>query len=175
MAAGQMALAVGGSDEDIARARPVLDALGGELHVLGPLGAGMAAKVVVNGVAHATMVVLVEALALAAASGVALDTLSDLLRRDTGLLRPLTHRVGERIFAGDYAGGMSTNNARKDSLLALRLAQEGGVPLFATQAAHTVYELAARAGLGPLDYAAVARLWESWLGTSLAWGPDEGR
>ena len=65
---------------------------------------------------------------------------------------------------GNYAGGMSVGNARKDSMLALETAQDYGVPLFATQAAHTPYEIAAQHGLAELDYAALAKLWEEWCG-----------
>ena len=36
------------------------------------------------------------------------------------------------------------------------------------QATYTVYELATAEGCGRLDYAAVAKLWKQWMGTSLA-------
>ena len=65
---------------------------------------------------------------------------------------------------GDYTGGMSVSNARKDSTLALQTAQELGVPLYAIQAAHTPYEIAEALGMGQLDYAALAALWEQWAG-----------
>jgi 3-hydroxyisobutyrate dehydrogenase-like beta-hydroxyacid dehydrogenase len=83
-------------------------------------------------------------------------------------MRPLAHRFGERLPAHDFEGGMSTVNARKDSALALDAARACGVPLFAISAAHEVYELAVREGLGALDYAAVGQLWERWLGVSFA-------
>ena len=67
---------------------------------------------------------------------------------------------------------MPTEAARKDSVLALRLAQEAGVPLFAIHAAHIPYELAVANGLGREDYAALAKLWEQWTGRRLA--PDRG-
>jgi 3-hydroxyisobutyrate dehydrogenase-like beta-hydroxyacid dehydrogenase len=121
-----------------------------------------------NAVSHAVMVVLLEATATAAAAGVAPEVFAELLQDpDAGLLRPLTHRLRERVFQADYAGGMPTEAARKDSQLALELAQEHGVPLFAIQAAHTPYELAVAAGLGRDDYAALARLWEEWTGRPL--------
>src|SRR6185436_15670711 len=97
---------------------------------------------------------------MADAAGVRPDVFAEMLSApDAGLLRPLTHRLVERVLAGDYEGGMPMEAARKDSTLALRLAQETGVPLFAIQSAHTVYELALAAGLGREDYAAIAKLW----------------
>ncbi|MEV0616807.1 NAD(P)-binding domain-containing protein [Nonomuraea sp. NPDC050404] len=165
MAEGRSTLLIGGADEDIARARPVLDALAPRQLVLGDLGAGMAAKVINNAVAHAVMIVLAEAGAMAAATGVAQERLAELLADpEAGLTRPLTHRFVERILPGDYAGGMPTDAARKDSTLALALAQEAGIPLFAIQACHTVYEIAGGAGLDRQDYASVATLWEQWTG-----------
>jgi 3-hydroxyisobutyrate dehydrogenase-like beta-hydroxyacid dehydrogenase len=169
MEQGRATLLVGGTDEDVAAVQAVLDALGGAgVQRFGALGAGMAAKVVNNGVAHAVMVVLVEAFAMAKAEGVALDDIAAMLdREDGGLQRPLNHRIMQRVAAGDYEGGMPLDAARKDSTLALAMAQRSGTPLFATQAAQTVYDLAASAGLARDDYSAIATLWEGWTGESL--------
>jgi 3-hydroxyisobutyrate dehydrogenase-like beta-hydroxyacid dehydrogenase len=78
---------------------------------------------------------------------------------------------------GNYQGGMSVANARKDSVLALATAQDLGVPLYAMQASHTPYEIAEAAGMGHLDYAALATLWEQWAGVcfrSTGTGLDSG-
>jgi 3-hydroxyisobutyrate dehydrogenase-like beta-hydroxyacid dehydrogenase len=168
---GTSMLLLGGADADLDAAAPVLDALASRQQRFGPVGSGMAAKVLNNAVAHAVMVVLVEAGAMAAANGVRRRDLADLLSaEDAGLHRPLTHRFVERVLEGAYDGGMPTEAARKDSVLALELARDGATPLFAIQAAHTVYELAVAAGLGRQDYAAIAQLWETWTGAPF---PDQ--
>ena len=164
MAAGKITFLVGGEPDDVARAHPALEGMAEAIMHLGPVGAGMGAKVVVNAVAHAVMVVLIEAGAMATKLGLPMQTLVDILRRPEGLIRPLTHRVQERIMQDNYAGGMSVSNARKDSTLALQTAQELGVPLYAIQASHTPYEIAEALGMGQLDYAALATLWEQWAG-----------
>ena len=162
---GAATLLVGGDTDAIELARPVLEAFAADIQVIGPLGAGMAAKVINNAVAHAVMVILAEAGALAAANGIPRARIAELLSgRDGGLIRPLEHRFKERILTGQYEGGMPTDAARKDSTLALQLAQDGHVPLFGIQGAHTVYELAIGAGLDKLDYASIATLWETWTG-----------
>jgi 3-hydroxyisobutyrate dehydrogenase-like beta-hydroxyacid dehydrogenase len=46
------------------------------------------------------------------------------------------------------------------------MAQELHVPVFTMQASHTVYEIAMQQGLANLDYASIAKLWESWGGLS---------
>ncbi|PSL00592.1 3-hydroxyisobutyrate dehydrogenase [Murinocardiopsis flavida] len=174
MAAGTATLLVGGEEADVRRVRPVLDAISASTTRFGRLGSGMAAKVINNAVAHAVMVVLSEAGALAAATGVSAGELADLLGGpEAGLTRPLTHRFVERVMRGDYDGGMPTEAARKDSTLALALAQETAVPLFALQSTHTVYELGMANGLGRSDYASIATLWEQWTGRPMNGTPAD--
>ena len=168
MAAGKITFLVGGDAEDVAKAHPALEGMAEAIMHLGPVGAGMGAKVVVNAVAHAVMVVLIEAGAMATKLGLPMQTLVEILRRPEGLIRPLTHRVQERIMQDNYVGGMSVSNARKDSTLALQTAQELGVPLYAIQASHTPYEIAEALGMGDLDYAALATLWEQWASVQLS-------
>jgi 3-hydroxyisobutyrate dehydrogenase-like beta-hydroxyacid dehydrogenase len=168
MAAGKITFLVGGEAEAVAQAHAVLEPMATAIMHLGPVGTGMGAKVVVNAVLHALMVVLIEAGAMANKLGLPMQTLVDILRREEGLIRPLTHRVQERIMHGQYEGGMSVTNARKDSVLALAVAQELGVPLYAMQASHTPYEIAEAMGMGDLDYAVLARLWEQWAGVDFS-------
>lgn len=170
MAAGKITFLVGGSDADVARSHPVLEAMAEAIMHLGPVGAGMGAKVVINAVMHAVMVVLIEASAMGSKLGIPMQTLVDILKRPEGMIRPLTHRVAERIMQGDYQGGMSVSNARKDSMLAMEVAQHLGIPLYAIQASHTPYEIAEATGMGHLDYASLATLWEHWTGVRLTGG-----
>mgnify|MGYP001274333632 CR=1 FL=1 len=175
MRAGTSILLAGGAEADLAELDPILKVMSSAVVRFGDIGAGMAAKVINNAVAHAVMVVLVEAAALGATSGLDMPKLLDLLQDpEAGLTRPLTHRMRERVATADYSGGMPTEAARKDSVLALELAQTNGVPLFAIQGAHTAYELALAAGHARDDYAAIATLWENWTGTSLGSGAAEG-
>jgi len=163
MRSGSASLAVGGETEVIARVQDVLDAFSARQIHFGAAGAGAAAKVINNAVAHAVMVVVAEAGSLATAAGVDCGKLIDILSdAQMGIQRPLTHRYAERIRSGDYEGGMPLEAARKDSVLALQLAQSFGVPLFAIQASHSVYDMAWAAGYGRQDYAAIARLWFDW-------------
>lgn len=163
MEAGTATLLIGGEDDAIAASKPVLDAIAEKQIVFGPLGTGAAAKVINNAVAHAVMVVVAEAGSMATATGVSIDKLVGLLSDpQMGLHRPLTYRFAHRVVEGDYAGGMPLDAARKDSQLALELAQATGVPIFAIQASHSVYEMASRAGFSREDYAAIAKLWADW-------------
>lgn len=168
MVEGTSTLLVGGNESDINAVNDVLSVMAGTIKHLGPLGTGSAAKVINNAVAHAVMVLLCEAGALGAVTGVSGDQLLDLLSNpEAGLIRPLTYRFAERVLTRDFEGGMPTDAACKDSGLVLAMAQTSHVPLFAIQAAHTVYELGLGAGLGRSDYASIASLWEGWTGRKI--------
>jgi len=167
---GKSAFLVGAREEEAGLVGQVLDAMAEEIFYLGARGKGMAAKLVVNAVAHAVYVVLVEAGALAAVQDIPMTVLQRLLERESGLTRPLTHRLGDRLQSHDFEGGMSTANAAKDSRLVIDAADALGVPLFAIKAAHSVYELAMREGLEKLDYASIGLLWENWLGVDFTSG-----
>ena len=162
MVAGKITFFLGGSEINKQSARQVLELISEGIYDLGSVGAGMGTKVVNNGVMHALMVILIEAFSMSNKLGIPSQTMIDILNREEGLLRPLVHRVQERMQQGNYNGGMSVKNARKDSILALETAQELGVPLFATLAAHTPYEIAEAKEMGDMDYAALALLWEQW-------------
>ena len=163
---GNFSFLVGGSEKNIQEVQEVLEATANEVKILGPLGSGMAAKIINNAVAHSVMVLIVEAAALGTTLGISSKAIYELLSGETALQRPLTHRFGERILNGDYEGGMSVANARKDSTLAMQLGQQLGVPLFAITATDIVYEIANKEGLENLDYASIAQLWEKWTNTS---------
>lgn len=166
---GEGALMAAGQQETIDRIAPLLHALSLQWAQVGDVGAAMALKVIHNAVIHAVMVTLVEAGAMARAVGADVAYLGEILKdTERGLMRPLTHRYLERMLSGSYEGGMPVDAARKDSVLALELAQAAHVPLFSIQASHTVYEVAAAAGFGRLDYAAIAKLWETWLDIDLS-------
>lgn len=167
-AEGAATILIGGDAGDVDSVRDVLSAFASTITHLGPAGSGMAAKVINNAVAHATMVMLCEAGAMAAAWSIPRAKLGELFASEEGgLIRPLTHRFMERVLRGDYDGGMPTEAARKDSTLALRLAERTKTPLFTIQAAHTAYELGLAAGLARDDYASIATLWEGWTGLPL--------
>jgi 3-hydroxyisobutyrate dehydrogenase-like beta-hydroxyacid dehydrogenase len=163
MVAGRATLLLGGDEEIISEVLPILEGFSAKQISFGELGSGMAAKLVNNAVAHALMSVLVEAGALATAAGLSTDDLLRLLTdEEMGIHRPLRARYATRVRQRDYRGGMPISAARKDSELVLQLAQTHKVPLFAIQAAQSVFDMAEASGLGGLDYSSIAQLWERW-------------
>jgi 3-hydroxyisobutyrate dehydrogenase-like beta-hydroxyacid dehydrogenase len=76
---GQLTIMVGGSDADLERARPVLEALAQRIFHLGPLGSGAAMKLAVNAVIFGLNNALGEALALAERAGIERSSAYDVL------------------------------------------------------------------------------------------------
>ncbi|WP_299451450.1 NAD(P)-dependent oxidoreductase [uncultured Pigmentiphaga sp.] len=173
LAEGRTIFLVGASPSDFECAKPILSSIAEEIFHLGEPGAGMRAKLVNNAIAHTTMVTLIEGAALARKAGIPLSVYYTLMKKESGLMRPLIHRFGERIKHQNFEGGMPTDNARKDSALILDLAYELGVPVFTLQASHTVYDIAKAVGLGQQDYASISKLWEQWLDIRMGFGDDD--
>jgi len=67
---GKLTLMVGGTDEDLERARQALEAIGSRIFHLGPLGTGAAMKLAVNTVVFALNNGLAEGLVLAERAGI---------------------------------------------------------------------------------------------------------
>lgn len=76
--AGTLAIMVGGSSDDVAVVRPVLDACGTVAH-LGPLGAGQVAKACNQMIVAATVMALGEAAVVAERAGLDVAAMFDLL------------------------------------------------------------------------------------------------
>ncbi len=170
---GRGVFLVGPPEDEAGPAGQILRSIAEEIFFLNRRGDGMRAKLVANAVSHTAYVLLLEAGALAAAQNIPVEVFSRLMERESGLMRPLTHRFQERLRDGNFSGGMSTINARKDSNLILDTAHALGVPLFAIPATHAAYDIAVAEGLGELDYASMGQLWEKWLGITYFGGETE--
>jgi 3-hydroxyisobutyrate dehydrogenase-like beta-hydroxyacid dehydrogenase len=77
--AGKLTIMVGGAREDLEKARPVLDALAGNVFHMGPLGSGAAMKLAVNAVIFGLNQALSEALVLAEMAGIDREAAYDVL------------------------------------------------------------------------------------------------
>ncbi len=131
-AAGTLAIMVGGAAEDLARARPVLEVLGGTLAHCGASGAGQVAKAC-NQVAVAGILgVLAEALVLGARAGLAPEALIGLLQGGAARTR-LLDLHGPALLARDFTPGFTVRLQRKDLRIALETGRGAGVPLPLTE------------------------------------------
>ncbi len=81
---GKLAIMVGGAEEDFNRLRPVFEAQGEKIFHLGPLGAGMAMKLVNNMIGITSMMIVPEALGLGVDHGLPLMQMVEIINASTG-------------------------------------------------------------------------------------------
>jgi len=81
---GRLSVMAGGAEEAFQQVRPVLEALGDKVFHVGPLGAGMSAKLVNNMIGLASMLVVPEALKIGVRAGLNVDRLVDILNAGAG-------------------------------------------------------------------------------------------
>lgn len=85
-ASGQLVCMVGGPADAVERVRPVLDVLGSRVLHMGPLGAGLSAKLARNLVQYGSWLAAYEAQVLAEAAGIPLLLLAEAIRESDRLI-----------------------------------------------------------------------------------------
>jgi len=158
-----LTIMVGGTEDAFGRARPLFEALGRLVVLVGGHGAGQAAKLCNNLIAGATMAAVSESCGMAVAEGLDPGLLYELLTASTGDSRVLRTRFplpgvdDAHPASNDFAPLFALDLIAKDLALALALADDHGVDVPVAAAALDAYRAAQRRGLGALDYSAVYR------------------
>ena len=149
---GRLHIFVGATDEDFARARPILESLG-EIRRTGGVGSGAAMKLVVNLTLGAAIVALGEALALGESLGLEPGALLDVLADSP--IGPAVRAKRSNVEARRYAPNFKLGLAAKDLRLVMDTADAAGQDLKLARAARAWLDEAARRGASHLDYSAV--------------------
>ena len=172
---GTLAVMVGGSDEAVGRARPLLEILGDPERTwhVGPVGAGQAAKLMVNLVLGGVTAAVAEGFTPGRLLGLAPDAALDVL--EGASVAPQTVRSKrDKLRGGDYGDpGFRLALMHKDLRLALDAAQAVRASLPVTERVAELYAGAKGAGLADQDYAAVAAYLAS-MAPLLEHAPPEG-
>ncbi len=158
---GTLAIMAGGTERDFARAKPLLEALGGSVvHVGGP-GAGHTVKVINQVIVGLTIEAVAEALTLAEKCGIDPRLVQQALKGGFADSRILQVH-GTRMINRTYAPGGRATLQLKDLRHALALASAASVRLPHLASAAALYETLVARGDGDLDHSAVHRL--LWTG-----------
>ncbi len=163
---GKLVFLLGGDAAVLERARPVLTALGTELHHIGPLGSGLVVKIVNNMMSIANVAVAAEAMVLGVKAGVEPKRLFEILSTSGGRSHHFLKRF-PNVLAGDFTPNFGIGLSRKDIALALAMAGKLEMPVPLASAVRQVYEAAHAQGFGGLDMAGVTRLYEQWTGVAV--------
>ncbi len=133
-AEGALAMMIGGAAEDVAAARPVIEALAAKPVHVGASGAGNVAKLVNNMLVAAHMIATGEAIRLAEAAGVPAGAALQVVNAATGRSAISENHFPRHIMTGRFDSGFSAGLMRKDVGLAADLAREVGLSLPLSQA-----------------------------------------
>jgi 3-hydroxyisobutyrate dehydrogenase len=164
---GTLLIMVGGDEEVLEAARPVLSVLGSEIiHVGGP-GSGQVVKLCNNMLSAINMQALGEVLVTGVKAGVELEVLARVLTAGTGGSWGLSNHLPATIFAGDDSTRFALELMHKDVWLFMRAAEEQGLATPLAAVAAQTLRMAKSEGFGPRDYSAIIRYFEHLAHTSL--------
>lgn len=127
-ARGTLTIMVGGADEDVERAKPVLQAMGKTITHIGEIGSGQVVKAVNQVLVVGNCLAMCEALLLAQAGGVDLQKTFDAISQGAAGSWMFTNRAPQ-IIRRDWRPGFTIALQQKDLRLVLDAADELGVPL----------------------------------------------
>lgn len=128
-ASGKLTMMIGGSDEDVALARPVIEALAAKALHVGPSGAGNVAKLVNNLLAAAHLLTTSEGLKLAQAAGIDPEAALRVVNAASGRSMISEVHFPTWVVSNRFDSGFSMGLMRKDVRLASELAQQTGAQL----------------------------------------------
>jgi 3-hydroxyisobutyrate dehydrogenase len=157
---GSLAIMAGGSDEDMAKARPALADLAGVLTHMGPLGAGQVTKMVNQVLVLNTYTLLAEALSLAEAGGVDAAKIPAALgsgHAGSNLLQAVFPRMAAR----DFAPRGYARQALKDLDMVKELARGLKSPTPMTGQTAELFRILVAKGHGETDGTAILKLFDA--------------
>ena len=162
--AGTLTFIVGGDDEALERARPILSAMGKNIFHAGGHGAGQTAKICNNMLLGIQMIGTAEALALGVANGLDPHVLSDIMVKSSGrnwsleLYNPYPGVMENVPASRGYSGGFGVDLMLKDLGLATETALNAQASIPLGEMARNLYALHSKAGAGALDFSSILQI-----------------
>ncbi|WP_111657120.1 3-hydroxyisobutyrate dehydrogenase [Isoalcanivorax indicus] len=162
--AGTLTFICGGPADAVARARPVLEAMGKKVFRAGDSGAGQTAKLCNNMLLAIQMIGTCEALQLGADNGLDPKVLSEIMLASSGrnwsleVYNPWPGVMDGVPSSNDYQGGFAVDLMNKDLGLAMDNALRAGTRTPLGALARNLYGLHGGQGAGRLDFASILRL-----------------
>lgn len=158
--AASLSIMVGGTDQAVRRARPVLETVGKRITHLGPPGSGQVTKLANQLIVAQTIDAVAQALRLAELAGVDSAAAREAMLGGFADSRILDLH-GDRIVRRDFAAGGRAALQLKDVRLICELAESVGLvsPTLASSLSRWE-DLVDRRGLGDLDHSGLFRLYE---------------
>ena len=163
---GDLSVIVGGAAEVFAKCQDLFGVLGSRSFHVGPLGSGLAMKLVNNMLVQVNTVAVAEAMVLGVNAGLDPQTIYEVVRVSTGASAAWELRV-PRILVGDFAPGGTIDISYKDQELETAFAKRLGVPLLLANLTQQVYQMARAQGLNKQDGSAIVKVFEQMAGVTI--------
>jgi 3-hydroxyisobutyrate dehydrogenase-like beta-hydroxyacid dehydrogenase len=170
---GTLSIMVGGSDEDLERARPYMEAFGRTITHVGGVGAGQTAKLVNQILVVVNQLAASEALLLAEAAGLDLQATLAAVEGGAAGSWMLSNR-GPQMIRRDWSPGFTIDLQQKDLRLVLEAADELGAPVPGTALVFQFYRALQRRGLGAEGNHALVKALEEMSDLRLAGREEAG-
>ncbi|MBO0710526.1 MAG: NAD(P)-dependent oxidoreductase [Acetobacteraceae bacterium] len=164
---GDLAIMVGGEDDVVDRARPVLEAMGSSILRTGPVGSGQAMKALNNLVSAGGFLIGIEALLIGQRFGLDPAVMTDVLNAATGMNNSTQKKFKQYVLSRKFDAGFTLGLLVKDLSIAMEVGRETATP---TPFAALCREMAASAMtmLGAnADHTELAKLSERLAGEAL--------
>jgi len=165
-ASGELSIIAGGDAATFEACRDVFKAMGTNLFHVGPLGHGLAMKLVNNMLIQVNRVAVAEALVLGVKAGLDPRMIYDVVRVSTGTSFAFETGV-PKILARDFSPGGTVDITYKDQELETAFAKQLGVPLLLANVTQQLYQMARAAGLNKEDGLAVVKVLERLAGVEV--------
>jgi 3-hydroxyisobutyrate dehydrogenase len=168
-ATGMLQIFIGGEEADVARLRPVFEAMGDPERILhvGAAGAGYTVKLMINQLWFSHLVATAEVLAIGVKAGVDLAVLRNSLIASPANSNFVQNDVLSILDHGDYDEGFAIALACKDLGLSIDLARSVGAPSELSALVEQIYRRA-RAQYGDLaGEMTPVKLYEDLIGVDL--------
>jgi 3-hydroxyisobutyrate dehydrogenase-like beta-hydroxyacid dehydrogenase len=148
--AATLALMVGGEAEPLARAKPVLHAMGPNVFHVGPVGSGNIVKAINNMMACVNGLAMMEGLAVGVKAGLDPMTVYEVVKASSGGSKAL-ERIPRAIVPREFEPGFKVALMNKDLETFTTIAKELHVPVSFVNVAQRYEQMALAAGLGEQD------------------------
>jgi len=155
-----LTIMVGGSDAAFGRAKPLFEAMGKNITLVGGIGAGQTCKVANQIIVALTIEAVAEALTFASKAGADPAKVRQAITGGLATSRILELH-GERMIKRTFAPGFRIRLHQKDLNLALQAGRELGVALPNTASTQQLFAAVAAAGGGDLDHSGLVKALET--------------
>lgn len=163
---GTLTIMVGGPEEVLERAMPVLNVLGKKITHVGDAGAGQIAKAANQIMVAAQMVAMAELLIFARKAGADPRKVIEAIRGGAAQCWTLDVKP-QRLFNGDRSPGFKSRLQAKDLDIVLDTARSFHIPLPAAAVHSQLYHAMLAMGMDDLDNSAVIGVLEALAGINL--------